>query len=1057
MEQTDGKKVVRAVVSTRTHFRMVARLVVFVGLIGALTTQSPMAQAATNSARDQAVLTAITGIAGTTLNDTVNGDRLFIANYYASTARWLQNYVDAGSTIRLTWHVTNAAGQPLATTPVTLISNLAYANAGGTTWTPSSLNANPGGTFAGTTDAAGNVTFTVTNTNTASGPRPADLTTTTGAENNEGPYPWTRLVLQIGTETFTSTSVPQITQATDLVDLIVIPPAPVNPLAPMTPAVSAGATSGSISASWTSPTHGAAPARYVVTVTDSQGMAVATKSVSAAMSQVTFRSLVNGATYPVSVVAVSATGVSSTAATVTNLVPLGHTNTALKRTTTTYGASVALTATVSGATTGSVTFTHGTDTLCQASVTAGAASCTIGPATINAGAYPVTASFGGTTSLAPSTGSGTITIAPSNTTLSLTPSRMSIGHASLGSLGVTCSLSSPSGLTPPGAVTLRWDGQVLSTNATSLVLADLVTNAAPGRHTLSASYPGSTNFKAVTVNKAITVTNSTVPVLSPGLTPAFGTTTPTSAGFVVPITNFDPAFTWSATVSPAGVATVTAAGILVVSGISARTTATVNVTTTRSGYDSGASSVTSTAVARRTPTYAAPDVATLTAVTGGDGALLNATSVGSGWITSYYSPTDHWRLQYLDPGATVAMTWHVTDSAGTPLVATPVTLISNLAYAGAGGTQWSPSSFNVNPNGTLTGVTDAEGNVTFTLNNLNTTTGTPPTDLGSVATALANEGPDPWSRVVLQVGTDTFTAGTANPAVTQATDILDLIVLPAAPVNHDVVHGSLLWSESFTGAAGTPPDSTYWSAVTGAGSYGTGEIENNTTSPSNVGLDGQGNLSLTATCNSSCANPVFGSSWTSSRLWTRGKLTFQYGQLVVRMKLPAGSFNWPALWMLGANYNNPTTWPNCGEIDIAEGLQGNSVDQATLHGNYAGTTSDWNGGGGVTLSAPLKYISAGSHTFGRLWTPTTLSFTLDGYVWGTDSYDPTTGLITQTAGGYSATFASGGTVWPFDQPFFLILDNAIPAGTVAADGATGTLSISSIDYYAYQGYGQLGT
>jgi beta-glucanase (GH16 family) len=34
-------------------------------------------------------------------------------------------------------------------------------------------------------------------------------------------------------------------------------------------------------------------------------------------------------------------------------------------------------------------------------------------------------------------------------------------------------------------------------------------------------------------------------------------------------------------------------------------------------------------------------------------------------------------------------------------------------------------------------------------------------------------------------------------------------------------------------------------------------------------------------------------------------------------KLTTGAGTWPAIWMLGENYET-NTWPGCGEIDIME-------------------------------------------------------------------------------------------------------------------------------------------
>ena len=171
-----------------------------------------------------------TGLEGTgPVDDTVNGDNYFINNFYSATDRWLETYMVAGSAIHLAWHVTGSNGAVLANQPVTLISNLSYSCSNGVTWSTSSLNVNPGcgggadGTLSGTTDTNGNVSFTLTNTNTATGTRPTDLTSTGAAEANESGYPWTRFVLQVGSDVFTANPNTTVNQATDLVDFILLP------------------------------------------------------------------------------------------------------------------------------------------------------------------------------------------------------------------------------------------------------------------------------------------------------------------------------------------------------------------------------------------------------------------------------------------------------------------------------------------------------------------------------------------------------------------------------------------------------------------------------------------------------------------------------------------------------------------------------------------------------------------------------------------------------------------------------------------------------------------
>ncbi len=474
-------------------------------------------------------------------------------------------------------------------------------------------------------------------------------------------------------------------------------------------------------------------------------------------------------------------------------------------------------------------------------------------------------------------------------------------------------------------------------------------------------------------------------------------------------------------------------------------------------------SVTFTFVSASTPTFANPDVATLTTITGIQGSIIDDTANAQSWfLNAYFEGSDTFGYAYVNAGTTVTMTWHVTGPTGSVLANKAVTLIDNLASSNSSGTQWSVSSLNNNPSGTLSGTTDANGNVTFTLVNTNANTGSRPSDITSNTAAHTNENTAPWTRVILQVGTDVPTAN-PNTTVNQSTTEVDLIVIPTVStvINYDTTPGGpLLWSETFTGTAGTGLNAAIWTPEIGqyvgvaAGlpdwPYGTGEIENNTANPANVSLDGSGNLAITATCTTSCAS---GGNWTSARISTAGKANFQYGQLEARIKVPAGPFNWPAFWMLGQNFFTGTNWPNSGEIDIMEGLGNNSVNQSTLHANYPGG-GDWNGGGGVTMYASsISDLSSGYHTFGMLWTPNEIQFTLDGLVYGSDTYNASAGTVTQQIGTSTSTFTIGGQVWPFNQPFFIILQDAIPGGTSAPNGSSGTMSVDWIKYYSYQGYG----
>ena len=136
---------------------------------------------------------------------------------------------------------------------------------------------------------------------------------------------------------------------------------------------------------------------------------------------------------------------------------------------------------------------------------------------------------------------------------------------------------------------------------------------------------------------------------------------------------------------------------------------------------------------------------------------------------------------------------------------------------------------------------------------------------------------------------------------------------------------STVFSDDFNGSSGSGIDSQ-WMYDTGAGStFGTGEIETMTNSTSNVYLDGNGDLDLTALDN--------GGAWTSGRVQTTSANVGAPagGELEVTASIeqpnPANGLGyWPAFWMLG-----PGQWPENGEIDILEDVNALSEVSSTIH------------------------------------------------------------------------------------------------------------------------------
>jgi len=145
--------------------------------------------------------------------------------------------------------------------------------------------------------------------------------------------------------------------------------------------------------------------------------------------------------------------------------------------------------------------------------------------------------------------------------------------------------------------------------------------------------------------------------------------------------------------------------------------------------------------------------------------------------------------------------------------------------------------------------------------------------------------------------------------------------------------------------------------------------------------------------------------YTSASLTTENRQYFQYGRIEVRARLPQGRGVWPAIWMLGENRRD-VGWPRCGEIDIMEFV---GFDPHTIHANVhteaynhaIGTAQ----GDSIEAEAPWDEF----HLYGIEWDEKRIDFFFDDEVYFT----------------YEKEADAGEAEWPFDQPFYLILNVAI--------------------------------
>ncbi len=128
--------------------------------------------------------------------------------------------------------------------------------------------------------------------------------------------------------------------------------------------------------------------------------------------------------------------------------------------------------------------------------------------------------------------------------------------------------------------------------------------------------------------------------------------------------------------------------------------------------------------------------------------------------------------------------------------------------------------------------------------------------------------------------------------------------------------------------------------------------------------------------------------YTSARLNTANKQTWQYGKIAARMKLPYGEGIWPAFWMLGANINEnggDTPWPQSGEIDIMElfGFRDDAVVEANLH--YANKSGEHTMMGAEDYKLNHGKFADAFHTFELEWDANNISWFVDGQQFATQS------------------------------------------------------------------------
>lgn len=165
---------------------------------------------------------------------------------------------------------------------------------------------------------------------------------------------------------------------------------------------------------------------------------------------------------------------------------------------------------------------------------------------------------------------------------------------------------------------------------------------------------------------------------------------------------------------------------------------------------------------------------------------------------------------------------------------------------------------------------------------------------------------------------------------------------------------------------------------------------------------------------------------------TRGRMKFVPPfRVEVRCKMSSGQGVWPAIWMMP--YSESLPWPDCGEVDIMEHLNHDSMVYQSIHSTYFDTEHK---------DVPPHSTTAHCNT--EQWNTYGFAITKDALVWyinGAESFRYPR-LKPEVAGQY-----------PFYVPQFLRIDMQIGGawvGSVNPAELPAEMEIDWVKYYRYE-------
>lgn len=169
-------------------------------------------------------------------------------------------------------------------------------------------------------------------------------------------------------------------------------------------------------------------------------------------------------------------------------------------------------------------------------------------------------------------------------------------------------------------------------------------------------------------------------------------------------------------------------------------------------------------------------------------------------------------------------------------------------------------------------------------------------------------------------------------------------------------------------------------------------------------------------------------------IYSYNKVHMKGGRIEARLRTRAHSGNFPAFWLMPQD--GSAGWPKCGEIDIWEQINTSTTTYHTIHSGWT-----YKSFGTVSKSSPTSSGSSSAdpnlwHVYALEWDALNqLRWYLDGKL-----------VFTYSNSHFSEGSYTEAITWPFNKPFYIILNQSVGDGSWAAAGDATFEYLTEFDY-----------